>query len=193
MSVPRLSPRSWPGALIILCMAFAVMLMHSVITHADAGAAMSGSAASGSATAGSAMSGVPMAEPMHGMSANVSVRATELDVAGRDGTPHQGHADSQHADGHVAANSPAPQSIDRATTTIRTVIDSAHDCGVHQHGCVFARSGAPEIPLIIAILFWWGFPMVRAALGARPAGLFRLGRPPPWAVFSHLRLQVIRC
>ncbi|MXP21980.1 hypothetical protein GIY30_11535 [Gordonia sp. HNM0687] len=87
----------------------------------------------------------------------------------------------------MAAIHGAPQSLDEP------VMHDAVDCDTHQHPCVFLRSDDPVVIALAVLVLAWGFPIppLLRSIPARLRG--RSGRPPPWAMPTHLRLQVIRC
>lgn len=89
----------------------------------------------------------------------------------------------------------APITVIAATGESTTPTMSATiDCAAHQHACVFVRDDLPPlIPLIVAILLFWGFPDPRILPRWVTGSVRRLGQPPPWAMPSHLKLSVIRC
>ncbi|MDS1114168.1 hypothetical protein RD149_10330 [Gordonia westfalica] len=72
---------------------------------------------------------------------------------------------------------------------------SGADCGDHDHGCVFIRAADLDLPAAALVLLAWAFLSLSAAALYRRARrrVVVLGRPPPWAIHSHLQLQVIRC
>ncbi|MDH3012120.1 hypothetical protein QEN41_14600 [Gordonia alkanivorans] len=72
---------------------------------------------------------------------------------------------------------------------------SGEDCGDHDHACVFTRAAGIDIPPVVLVLLIWAFLSLSVAGLYRPArrGIVVLGRPPPWAIRTHLQLQVVRC
>lgn len=81
-----------------------------------------------------------------------------------------------------------------ARETVTPTMTGTMDCGPHQHACVFVRDDLPPlIPLIVVILLVWGFPEPRLLPAWVVGSVRRLGRPPPWAMPTHLSLSVIRC
>lgn len=81
----------------------------------------------------------------------------------------------------------ASHSVDEPT------MHDAVDCDEHQHPCVFLRNDEPVVIALAVLVLAWGFPIppLLRSIHARLRG--RSGRPPPWAMPTHLRLQVIRC
>jgi hypothetical protein len=82
---------------------------------------------------------------------------------------------------------PAAHQLDEPT------MDDAGDCDTHQHPCMFLRNDDPVVIAIAVLVLAWGFPIppLLRSIHARLVG--RSGRPPPWAMPTHLRMQVIRC
>lgn len=110
------------------------------------------------------------------------------------------HAD---ADGHhptmtampagAGAGTAAPAVADASDHAHRQQISSGADCDMHMHPCVFVRADLPVLLFVLVALLWWGFPGLRRPATRWSARIVELGRPPPWARYSHLDLQVIRC
>lgn len=61
------------------------------------------------------------------------------------------------------------------------------------HPCVFVMGGGIPLPPVILVLLMWGFAAAPVLRGQWTAIIGRLGRPPPWAMPTHLTLSVIRC
>ncbi|WAC53739.1 hypothetical protein [Gordonia sp. SL306] len=140
MSIARLRrlPRSAPGAGLLLTIAMAILIMHTVVAHCATGG---------------------------------------------------GHHEPSAAD-HPPSSSvmqAAQQGILDDTTM------SGTDCGLHQHACVFIRAGDPDVIILAVLVLAWGFPIPPLLRSVRGRLRLRAGRPPPWAMPTHLRLQVIRC
>ncbi|MDL9935124.1 hypothetical protein QSJ18_00025 [Gordonia sp. ABSL1-1] len=78
---------------------------------------------------------------------------------------------------------------DHATATM-TADDG---CAGHLHDCTYLRADDADPPHPALVPLVWGFaplvPIIRPGFGV----LTVLGRPPPWAIPSHLVLRVIRC
>ncbi|MYR07146.1 hypothetical protein GTV32_12885 [Gordonia sp. SID5947] len=139
MSIARLRqlPRSASGAGLLLTIAMAIVLMHTVVAHCATGGEHSSSAA-----------------------------------------------------GH-----PQPSTVVQSAQ--HEILDdtsmSGTDCGLHQHACVFVRAGDPDVIVLAVLVLAWGFPIPPLLRSVRGRLRLRAGRPPPWAVLTHLQLQVIRC
>ncbi|AZG46318.1 hypothetical protein [Gordonia insulae] len=97
-----------------------------------------------------------------------------------------GHYDSGASHGYSTTISSAQSLADET-------MGAAGDCGAHQHACVFVRAGEPDVFVPVLLLLWWGFPVPPLLQSVRARLNLRAGRPPPWAMPSHLQLQVIRC
>ncbi|ACY23556.1 hypothetical protein Gbro_4416 [Gordonia bronchialis DSM 43247] len=67
------------------------------------------------------------------------------------------------------------------------------DCDAHTHGCAFLRGADVDPPPIIMVALIWGFLVLAGTVLRGFPVRTVLGRPPPWAMRSHLELQVIRC
>ena len=61
------------------------------------------------------------------------------------------------------------------------------------HPCMFVLGGGVPLPPVILVLLVWGFAALPVLVGMCAAVARRLGRPPPWAMPTHLTLSVIRC
>ncbi|MDL9946636.1 hypothetical protein QSJ19_13770 [Gordonia sp. ABSL11-1] len=75
----------------------------------------------------------------------------------------------------------------------RDTIGGAGDCDPHDHACVFIRAGEPAVVILGILVLAWGFPIPPLLRSIRVLRTLRAGRPPPWAMPTHLQLQVIRC
>lgn len=102
------------------------------------------------------------------------------------GTAGGHHMSSASHDSTTTISSAAHQ-LDEPT------MDDAGDCDTHQHPCMFLRNDDPVVIALAVLVLAWGFPIppLLRSIHARLAG--RSGRPPPWAIPTHLRLRVIRC
>ena len=67
------------------------------------------------------------------------------------------------------------------------------DCGEHSHDCVFIRASGVDLPAVVLVLLVWSLAVLPRIADTARRRTTVLGRPPPWAVYSHLQLQVIRC
>ncbi|MEE4022177.1 hypothetical protein V1Y59_03715 [Gordonia sp. PKS22-38] len=98
---------------------------------------------------------------------------------------HRDHGETAAAHGptvvHAAQHEPAP------------VMDDAGECDTHTHPCVFLRHDDPVVPAVAVLVLAWGFPLPPLLRSIHTRRHGRSGRPPPWAMPTHLRLQVIRC
>ncbi|MEO9326360.1 hypothetical protein [Gordonia aurantiaca] len=100
--------------------------------------------------------------------------------SGTGGTPQVSHA--------LSATAAPP-----VMTADAPVMTGDDDCGDHIHGCVFIRVAETDRPAAVLVLLVWVFPSVPLVPRRTHHVVVRLGRPPPWAVHTHLQLQVIRC
>lgn len=114
-------------------------------------------------------------------------------VAGPAGAERSAGSHS-HA-GHQTAAASSEPGMTHAAVMGEAPSMSGADCGDHDHGCVFTRAADIDLPTAALVLLVWAFLSLSAAARYRPArrGVVVLGRPPPWAIRSHLQLQVIRC
>ncbi|MGC5256028.1 hypothetical protein ACPXCG_06710 [Gordonia sp. DT218] len=94
-----------------------------------------------------------------------------------------------------AADRPQPSTVMQSAQ--HEVLDetsmSGTDCGLHQHACVFIRAADPDVIVLAVLVLAWGFPIPPLLRSVRGRRRPRPGRPPPWAMPTHLQLQVIRC
>ncbi|ATD72490.1 MULTISPECIES: hypothetical protein [Gordonia] len=107
----------------------------------------------------------------------------------------EGRAGSHSHAGHQTAAASSEPGMTHAAVMGEAPSMSGADCGDHDHGCVFTRAADIDLPTAALVLLVWAFLSLSAAARYRPArrGVVVLGRPPPWAIRSHLQLQVIRC
>ncbi|ROZ99301.1 hypothetical protein [Gordonia sp. OPL2] len=140
MSSARVRPlmRGVAGAGLLLGLAMAILVMHSVVAHC----------ATGHESSGQEMTGSHSQSSMH----------------------------------------PVQQALDD-----RDTIGGAGDCDPHDHACVFIRAGEPAVVILGILVLAWGFPIPPLLRSIRVGRSLRAGRPPPWAMPTHLQLQVIRC
>ncbi|NDK88942.1 hypothetical protein GYA93_05020 [Gordonia desulfuricans] len=61
------------------------------------------------------------------------------------------------------------------------------------HHCTFVRGDDVPLPPVILVVLIWILVAPLVLRDLWPAVVQRLGRPPPWAVPTHLELAVIRC
>ncbi|MFE0751611.1 hypothetical protein [Gordonia sp. NPDC058843] len=135
---------------LVLVLALAVMLMHTVVSgHA-------GSPASVASRPGHSQAGSP---------------------GGDGGMSHHG--------GHSA--------LTAATLMSAPEMSAADDCGEHMHDCVFTRAAGVDLPVVVLVLLVWALAVLPRVTDTVRGRTTILGRPPPWAIPSHLQLQVIRC
>ncbi|MET4166593.1 MULTISPECIES: hypothetical protein [Gordonia] len=92
---------------------------------------------------------------------------------------------SHHAD-HSAFTS-------SSTMTAAPEMTGTDDCGEHSHDCVFIRASGVDLPAVVLVLLVWSLAVLPRISDTARRRTTVLGRPPPWAVYSHLQLQVIRC
>ncbi|MFW0783119.1 hypothetical protein AAFP35_01240 [Gordonia sp. CPCC 206044] len=98
--------------------------------------------------------------------------------------------------GHHAAEQQGRQQVTMQSSTHELdvpTIGGALDCMPAQHACVFIRAGEPDIVILAVLVLAWGFPLPALLRSVRATLILRSGRPPPWAIPTHLQLSVIRC
>ena len=120
-------------------------------------------------------------------------------VSGHAGTP-AGHSQSGHggsgqsgAPGEMAHHGDHSALTASATMTSAPEMTGTDDCGEHSHDCVFTRAAGIDLPAVVLVLLLWSSAALPRIVDTVRARTTILGRPPPWAVYSHLQLQVIRC
>ncbi|WP_439030465.1 hypothetical protein [Gordonia terrae] len=118
-------------------------------------------------------------------------------VSGHAGAPAAataGHEMPGHSAGH-----PESHGVDDAAMVASPVMVSApemtasEDCGDHVHDCVFTRAADVDLPAVVLVLLVWALAVLPRVTDTVRHRTTVLGRPPPWAIPSHLQLQVIRC
>lgn len=159
---------------LVVLLALAVMLMHTVVSgHAGSSATGAGSEASG-ANHTSAASQAGHAEAQHSRA---------------------GHSQTGHSGGDGGMSSHADHSALSASPTVASAPEmaGADDCGEHSHDCVFTRAAGVDLPAVVLVLLFWSLAALPRIVDTARRRTTVLGRPPPWAMYSHLQLQVIRC
>ncbi|OCH81720.1 hypothetical protein [Gordonia sp. UCD-TK1] len=80
-----------------------------------------------------------------------------------------------------------------STMTSAPEMTGTDDCGEHSHDCVFIRAAGVDLPAVVLVLLLWSLAALPRIVDTARRRTTILGRPPPWAMYSHLQLQVIRC
>ncbi|AFR50891.1 hypothetical protein [Gordonia sp. KTR9] len=141
---------------LVLVLALAVMLMHTVVSG------HSGSPASSASAAGHSQAG-----------------------------PSGGDSGMSHHAGHSAHSGSSTMSA--APELTGPEMTDTDDCGEHSHDCVFIRAAGVDLPAVVLVLLVWSLAALPRIADIARRRTTVLGRPPPWAIYSHLQLQVIRC
>lgn len=110
---------------------------------------------------------------------------------------HTAHAQTPNTQ---TPNTPAPHTPTPGVPTLTAVVSSADDsmgpgdhCDAHGHPCSFVRADDADPPVVVLVLLVWAFLLAAGLCRRGFPAVHVLGRPPPWAIRTHLELQVIRC
>ncbi|UCZ87913.1 hypothetical protein [Gordonia sp. WA4-43] len=103
---------------------------------------------------------------------------------------HGGPSGGESGMSHHAEHSALTAS---STMTSAPEMTGTDDCGEHSHDCVFIRAAGVDLPAVVLVLLLWSLAALPRIVDTARRRTTILGRPPPWAMYSHLQLQVIRC
>ncbi|MGW0035244.1 DUF6153 family protein [Gordonia sp. NPDC003376] len=99
--------------------------------------------------------------------------------------------DTQNAHGSHSAPGSAPTMTSESKAT-DTHMGSGDHCDLG-HQCHLVRGDDVPLPPVILVILIWVLAAPPVLAGTWSGAVRLLGRPPPWAVPTHLELAVIRC